>query len=105
MTFTAYLSRTDVTATVHLTGELDTAAVPQFRRLLEQAAAVRPRRLVLRLDELTAISPAGLRCLAFAPQLTGRGTELILAGVRPELVEPLTDAGHAHAVVAAQVAA
>ena len=51
-----------------LVGELDAAAAPQVRILVEEVLAKKPGKLVLYVEELRFMASAGLRILIFAKQ-------------------------------------
>jgi anti-anti-sigma factor len=53
---------------VVLSGELDAAAAPQVRILVEEVLALKPGKLVLYVEELRFMASAGLRILIFAKQ-------------------------------------
>jgi anti-anti-sigma factor len=67
-------------ARITLMGELDAAAMPQFKTQIEQAAEAKPRRVVLLMQELNYMSSAGLRELVFAKQKMGLAVDLYLIG-------------------------
>jgi anti-sigma B factor antagonist len=74
-----------------LTGEFDLAAVPAARERFEQAAAGRPRGVVLDLAEVTFADSSALRELLRAhAALRAEGVRLVLAAV-PANVERLLD--------------
>lgn len=86
-------------ARIVLAGELDASSAPAFKAAVEEAAAARPRRLVLMLDGLEYMSSAGLRVLVFAKQKLGAATEIVIVGAQPSIVETLEMTGFQDSVV------
>jgi anti-anti-sigma factor len=72
-------------ATVVLTGEVDAGSAPLLDDWIAEVTAGPVDRLVLRLDGVTYLSSAGLRCLVFAHQKLGRGVRIDIVGARPEV--------------------
>jgi anti-anti-sigma factor len=105
VSFEAYLGFNGRTGTVYLTGELDADTAPVFRSLVEQAAQRPLDRLVLDLTGLTAMSSAGVRCLAFAQQQLPPSASIIVVGARPAVVEVIRLAGFDRAVTIGERAA
>ena len=56
------------TASVHLSGVLDETVVPTLERTFSEALAAGPRRVVLRAEKLTSMTPAGARALLLLRQ-------------------------------------
>jgi len=84
MTFTASLSVADHTATIEMSGELDSASAPRLHQTIEQALRADVSRLELLATSLTYMSSAGLRALLFARQKMGeRGTVILLGAPEP----------------------
>jgi anti-anti-sigma factor len=84
---------------ITLIGELDGASAATFRSAIEEAAAQKPRRLVLVLDRLEYMASAGLRVLVFAKQKLGAATEIAVVGVQPQVLETLEMTGFTDSVV------
>ena len=99
MAFHAKLDLEDATATVRLGGELDSRSAPELNELIAEVVRSKVRRLVLLVEELTYLSSAGLRCLVFAHQKLGRGTDIVLVGTRPEVAETIRLTGFDRAIV------
>ena len=85
-------------ATITLAGELDAAAAPQFREVIEKVAEAKPLRLVLMMGEVEFMASAGLRVLIFARQKMGAGVSLYVIGSRGPVLNTLTMSGFHHSV-------
>jgi anti-sigma B factor antagonist len=85
-------------ATIRLAGELDAAAAPQFREVIEKVAEAKPRRLVLLMGELEFMASAGLRVLIFARQKMGSDVSLYVIGSRGPVLSTLQMSGFHHSV-------
>jgi anti-anti-sigma factor len=79
-------------AIIKLSGELDAAAAPKLREVVEKLAA-RPQRLVLMVQDLEFMASAGLRVLIFARQKMGSGVSLYVIGSRPPVLNTLKMSG------------
>jgi anti-anti-sigma factor len=99
MPFSATTELSNGIARIRLSGELDASAAPEFKAAIEKVAAEKPRRLVLLLSELEYMASAGLRVLIFAKQKLGLGTEIVIVGARPSVVETLQMTGFHHSAV------
>lgn len=77
---------------VVLSGELDAAAAPQVRVLVEQVLALKPGKLVLYVEELRFMASAGLRILIFAKQKQP-DVQIYLIKPQPPIVETLKKTG------------
>jgi anti-anti-sigma factor len=86
-------------ARITLAGELDAASAQEFRAQIEAAAAARVGRLVLLMHELTYMSSAGLRALAFARQKMGGDVDIYMVGVDEAIRETLVMTGFQHSVI------
>jgi len=98
MAFDAYLGYSGSTVTVHLSGDLADRHVPSLRQLIDQALQRPVSVLVLRMRELTSLSPGGVRCLAFAQQRMARGAEIVLDGASEDVLRVLRAGGFDRAV-------
>ena len=85
-------------ATITLAGELDAAAAPQFREVIEKVAEAKPLRLVLMMGEVEFMASAGLRVLIFARQKMGAGVSLYVIGSRGPVLSTLRMSGFHHSV-------
>lgn len=85
MSFDASLGFTGSAASIHLAGDCADSHAQVLRSLVDQAVARAPRRLVLRVHELSSLSPAGVRCLAFAQQNLPPGTDILIDGAGTEI--------------------
>jgi anti-anti-sigma factor len=99
MSFTSALTTNDGLATITLAGELDASQAGDFRKLVEQAAADKPKRLVLRMEGLEYMSSAGLRALIFAKQKMGQSVDVYIVGANEGVTETLVMTGFQHSVV------
>lgn len=77
---------------VVLSGELDAAAAPEVRVLVEQVLALKPGKLVLYVEELRFMASAGLRILIFAKQKQP-DVQIYLIKPQPPIVETLKKTG------------
>jgi anti-anti-sigma factor len=77
---------------VVLSGELDAAAAPEVRIVIEQVLAVKPGKLVLYVEQLRFMASAGLRILIFAKQ---KQPEVQIYLIKPQapIVETLKKTG------------
>ncbi len=86
-------------AKITLTGELDASVAGLLKDKIEEAAAKKPRRLVLMMSGLEFMSSAGLRALVFAKQKMGQGIDIYVVGAQPQVVEPIKQTGFHHSVI------
>ena len=90
--FQAHLSHLDGSVVVALTGEIDLAAAPHLRAVLEAAVAA-SNRVIVDCDQLTFIDSCGMRELVLASNaLTGRGS-VTLRNVRGTPLKAFTVSG------------
>lgn len=99
MSFESALAVSNGIATITLSGELDASRAGDFRVLVDQAAADKPRRLVLRMENLEYMSSAGLRALIFAKQKMGQGVDIYVVGANEGVDETLRMTGFHYSVV------
>lgn len=83
---------------ITLGGELDAASAPQFKDVVEKAAAAAPRRLALFMQDLTFMASAGLRVLIFARQKMGAGVVIYVVGAQGPVRNTLEMSGFHHSV-------
>ncbi|MGW4401144.1 STAS domain-containing protein [Amycolatopsis nivea] len=86
-------------ATIRLVGEVDSRSAHRLNELIVAAVKRTPQRLVLLAEELTYLSSAGLRSLVFAHQKMGRGVEIVLVGVQPDVAETIRLTGFDRSIV------
>jgi anti-anti-sigma factor len=89
-------------AEIVLSGELDAAAAPRFQQELERVAPVRPRRLVLRMRDLTFMASAGIRMLIFARQKIGAGVVIYVIAPQEPVLNTLHRTGAYASVIIQQ---
>lgn len=79
----------DVSAQLTLNGNLNDAAEPAFKALLDKIVAAQPKRLVLHMEDLQAMSEENARALGFACQKLPFGVDLYLMGANAAVKETL----------------
>ena len=99
MAFEAALETVGDEARITLRGELDASSAPQFKELVEKAAAGGPQRLVLFVKELGFMASAGLRVLIFARQKMGSGVVIHVVGAQGPVRSTLEMSGFHRSVV------
>ena len=99
MAFNVTSEMKDSIAQLTLVGELDAAAANDFRAAIEQAAAGKPKRLVLIMNGLSYMASAGLRTLVFAKQKMGANVDIYVIGVQDPVRETLVMTGFQHSVI------
>jgi len=98
MAFDAQLKMTGPVAKITLTGSLDAASAPQFKEVIEQAAAQTPEKVVLFMEKLDFLASAGLRVLIFAKQKMGAGVDIYVVGSQGPVLGTLEMSGFHHSV-------
>ena len=99
MAFEATLITTANAAIITLSGELDSSAQQIFREQIEKAAAGRPQRMVLMMQDLEYMSSAGLRALIYAKQKVGSEGDIYIIGAPEGVLETLEMTGFAPSVI------
>jgi len=99
MAFEATIEESTGEARITLRGELDAASAPQFKELVEKAAAAKPQRLVLFMKGLGFMASAGLRVLIFARQKMGSGVVIYVVGAQGPVRNTLEMSGFHRSVV------
>ena len=101
MAFQAQMYTDNETATVsiRLVGDLDSGSAGRLNELIVEASHNPVRRLVLLMERLNYLSSAGLRCLVYAHQKLGPGTEIVLVGTRAEVADTIRLTGLDHSVI------
>jgi anti-anti-sigma factor len=89
MSFTADVQFSSGTATIRLTGELDSGSAPRLEDVIQEVSGRDVHRLVFALEGLSYLSSAGLRCLVFAEQKMPPGVPIILTGPQPDVAETI----------------
>lgn len=80
-------------ATITLGGELDANSAPAFRAEVDQAAARKPRKLVLEVKNLTFMASAGLRVLIYAKQKLGTAVSVYVVAPQEAILDTLQKTG------------
>ncbi|MDJ0466586.1 STAS domain-containing protein [Streptomyces sp. H27-C3] len=93
MLYEASLGTAGTSTVVRLAGEVTDRDVEALRALLDQAAALTSRRLVIDMHDAHSLSAAAVRCLAFVQQHLPATAEVVIDGASPELRERLGLAG------------
>ena len=86
-------------AQVFLSGRMDAGSIPAFERELQEAIASSPKALVFRVEDLTEMSPAGLRGIAFARHKLGMDLKLFVVGAKDAVAEAFQGADVAEDLV------
>ncbi|WP_438292943.1 anti-sigma factor antagonist [Streptomyces sp. HUAS TT7] len=98
MTFDARLRINDRVATIELKGELDAGTAPRFHETITDAAEAGSVELVIRAEQLTYLSSAGLRSLVFARQHMGDGIRIAVVGAAESVARTIRLAGFDHSI-------
>jgi len=94
MAFDATLETTSSgIAKITLSGELDGSTAGAFKDKVQEAAAAKPKRLVLLMQDLEFMASAGLRILIFAKQKMGTDVDIYMVGVQEMVMETITKTG------------
>ncbi len=89
-------------AAITLAGSLDALTAPLFQTELENAAALKPRRLVLVVKDLEFMASAGVRMLIFAKQKMGPGVDVYVIAPQEPILDTLRRTGLLHSVIVQQ---
>jgi anti-anti-sigma factor len=84
---------------ITLVGELDGATAPLFQAELEKSAALKPKRLVLLVQELVFMASAGIRMLIFAKQRMGPTVDVYVIAPQEPILDTLKRTGLLHSVI------
>jgi anti-sigma B factor antagonist len=98
MALTSTLDVTNNVAKITLGGRLDASTAPQFRDLVEQAAAKKVKAVALLLGNLEYMASAGLRVIVFARQKMGAAVKLYVVAPQPVVLETIEVSGFSQAV-------
>jgi anti-anti-sigma regulatory factor len=91
--FDAYLNLADGTAELSLVGELSDAAEPAFRAQLDRLIPARPKRVVIRMENLRAMSNRAARALDFVSGKLGLDEDIYIVGANSAVKKTLQDIG------------
>jgi anti-anti-sigma factor len=89
--FNASLEQVNGTVKLVLNGELDPRAVPVFRAEIERLVQLQPKTVVLMAENLSYLSPAGLRAIAFARQKLDIDDDLYVVGAQEQVRKAFED--------------
>lgn len=98
MSFEVKLRVNDRVATIELSGELDAATAGQFHDIVDEAAAAGAVELVIRAEQLSYLSSAGLRSLVFARQKMGDDVRIAVVGAPEPVARTIRLAGFDHSI-------
>ncbi|WP_158852621.1 STAS domain-containing protein [Saccharothrix deserti] len=93
MSTSVYSGSNGRSTTIHLAGEVDDAALPRLRDLLDELGGRQVRRLVIEMREVTDMTPGAVRALVYAQQRLPAGAEVVVVGARPSVMAALTLGG------------
>lgn len=91
--FDAYLNLVDGTAELSLVGELSDAAEPAFRAQLDRLIPARPKRVVIRMENLRTMSNRAARALDFVSGKLGLEEDIYIVGANSAVKKTLQDIG------------
>jgi mannose/cellobiose epimerase-like protein (N-acyl-D-glucosamine 2-epimerase family)/anti-anti-sigma regulatory factor len=81
------------TAEMSLIGELNDAAEPAFRGQLERLIPAKPKRVVIRMENLRVMSARSARALDFVTSKLGLDEDIIVVGANEQVRKTLQDVG------------
>src|SRR5262249_19161029 len=93
LTFDAYINMNDGTAELTLSGELSDAAEPAFRTQLDRLVPMRPKRVVIRMENLSTMSTRAARALDFISSKLGMDEDIWVVGANEHVRKTLQDVG------------
>jgi anti-anti-sigma factor len=102
MSFSASLTVQGSSATIDMSGDLDSSTAPSFRTTIEQAVGENVSTLVLEMTALNYMSSAGLRGLVFARQKMGGNVEIVLVNPNEAVTQTVRLTGFDHSVTIRQ---
>ena len=100
--FSARLHTAKGIATLVLTGDLESRALPFFRQKLEEVIAAQPKQLVLDMGGLNDMTSAAARALIFAKQKLDTDEVVIVKGANARVKELLAQTEFAESVTIAE---
>ena len=98
MAFQSNVEMVQSVAKITMSGELDAAAAPDFKKSIEDAASSGAKRVALIVNDLEYIASAGIRVFIFAKQKMGAGTDIYVVGAQPQVRETLEMTGLTYSV-------
>jgi anti-anti-sigma factor len=98
VSFDVRLRITERVAAIELKGELDASTAVQFHDTIEDAVKAGAIELVIRAEQLSYLSSAGLRSLVFARQKMGDGVRIALVGAAEPVARTIRQAGFDHSI-------
>ena len=98
MAFQALVEIVNSVAKITLSGELDAAVAPDFKKAVEEAAGGKPKRLALIMHDLSYIASAGIRVFIFAKQKMGADTDIFVIGAQEQVRETLEMTGMTYSI-------
>jgi anti-anti-sigma factor len=99
MAFAVNLEVTNDIAKITLSGELDASTAGEFKAVVEKAAEVTPKRIVLLVSDLQFMASAGLRVLIFSRQKMDTGVDIYVVGPQEPVKDTLMKTGFHHSVI------
>jgi mannose/cellobiose epimerase-like protein (N-acyl-D-glucosamine 2-epimerase family) len=93
MAFDMFIESDDVATILTLGGDLDDIAEPALRQQLDRVVAARPKRLVIRVENLNSIAPRPSRAVAFVGQKLDLGDDVYVVGASDAVRTALQDVG------------
>jgi anti-anti-sigma factor len=96
--FSATLHSAQGVATLVLTGDLESRALPFFRQKLEEVIAAQPKQLVLDMKGLHDMASSAARALIFAKQKLDTDEVVVIKGANARVKELLTQTEFAESV-------
>ena len=92
-TFDTFVEERDGATVLTLNGDLTDSEEPAFRTQLDRLVAVQPKRVVLRLETLQAMSPMAARALGFLAGKLNLDEDIYVVGATAAVRKTLQDAG------------
>jgi anti-anti-sigma factor len=93
LTFDAYINLLDGTAELTLVGELSDAAEPAFRAQLDRLLTAKPKRVVIRMENLHSMASRAARALDFISSKLGLDEDIYVVGANDSVRKTLQDVG------------
>jgi len=93
LTFDVSTEMADGTAEITLRGDLDHAAEPVFRTELDKLVVARPKRVVLRMEDLAKMSDGSARALGFVSGKLALDEVIYVVAANSRVKQTLQNAG------------